>query len=106
MLHGVRGWQFVSHKFLRWLTLVPLILLLISTGILATNPAITVLLGLQVIFYSLAFAGLILAFAGTGGAKMFSVPFYVLLGSFGERGLLRLGRQRSDPLLQEIDLFV
>jgi cellulose synthase/poly-beta-1,6-N-acetylglucosamine synthase-like glycosyltransferase len=29
-LGGLRGWQFVSHKFLRWLTLVPLVGLLLA----------------------------------------------------------------------------
>ena len=62
--------------------MVPLILLLISTA-LASSPALAVFLGLQLVFYSLAFAGLVSAFVGTGGAKVFSVPFYVVLGSFG-----------------------
>ncbi len=81
MLDGMRGWQFVSRKFLRWLTLVPLGLVVLSTSWLASRPLFGILLVLQVIFYGLALTGLILALNGRGAGRFFSVPFYVLLGS-------------------------
>jgi cellulose synthase/poly-beta-1,6-N-acetylglucosamine synthase-like glycosyltransferase len=82
-LRGLRGWQFISHKFLRWLTLVPLVLLLISTAALARNRIFLALLILQGIFYLLALAGLILTLLGRKVSRSGSVPFYVVLGVAG-----------------------
>ena len=56
-LRGLRGWQFFSHKFLRWLTLVPLF------GILLTG-------------WPLLLLALVLLIRPR-------VPFYVLLGAAG-----------------------
>jgi hypothetical protein len=57
MLTGVLGWQFVSHKFLRWLTIVPLALLLISSAALAGRGGFAAALAAQLLFYSGAAAG-------------------------------------------------
>jgi cellulose synthase/poly-beta-1,6-N-acetylglucosamine synthase-like glycosyltransferase len=81
LLNGMRGWQFVSRKFLRWLTLVPLALLAVSTPALSSRPAFAAILGLQVVFYGVALAGLFLALSGRGAGGFVSAPFYVLLGS-------------------------
>lgn len=79
-LGGLRGWQFISRKFLRWLTLIPLALLLFSSVMLARRPLFGVFVGLQTIFYISALAGLILAILGRSGGRLVSVPLYVLLG--------------------------
>ncbi len=81
LLNGLCGWQFGSRKFLRWLTLLPLTFIAISTLALRSSPVFTALLMLQVGFYCLALAGLILALIGRSAGRLVSVPFYVLLGS-------------------------
>ncbi len=34
---GIRGWQFVSHKLLRWLSLMPMLMMLGASAVLARN---------------------------------------------------------------------
>jgi hypothetical protein len=80
-LRGLRAWQFVSHKFLRWLTLIPLLLLLVSSAALAANPAFRLLLALQLLLYLLAFVGLLSTLAGRRTNQAVSAPFFILLGS-------------------------
>lgn len=80
-LGGLRGWQFVSRKFLRWLTLIPLALLLVSSASLAGAPLFALALAVQLVFYGMALAGLMIAVAGRGGNRWLSIPFYVVLGS-------------------------
>ena len=81
-LTGLRGWQFVSRKLLRWLTLIPLLLLLVSTAALAPSPLLAAFLALQGVFYLLALAGFLAALAGRTGSRLIAVPFFILLGSF------------------------
>jgi len=80
-LRGLRGWQFVSRKFLRWLTLIPLVLLLISSGALAGQPFFALVLTFEFLFYGLAMVGWALAPKGRKTGQAFSVPFFVMLGS-------------------------
>ncbi|MEO7142690.1 MAG: glycosyltransferase, partial [Bryobacteraceae bacterium] len=83
-LLGLRGWQFVSQKFLRWLSVIPLAMLLISAFSLARGSTIfQVLLWLQVAVYGLALAGMWLSGAEKGIGRLASVPFYAVLGSIG-----------------------
>ena len=79
-LGGPRGWQFISRKFLRWLTLIPLALLLFSSAMLAGRPFFGLILGVQLVFYVLALMGLILAISGRSGGRLVSVPLYIILG--------------------------
>ena len=79
-LRGLRGWQFVSHKFLRWLTLIPLLLMLVSCVGLEGEPVFRLLLSLQLAFYLLALAGLLLALTGRSGNRAVSGPLFILLG--------------------------
>jgi cellulose synthase/poly-beta-1,6-N-acetylglucosamine synthase-like glycosyltransferase len=81
LLTGVCGWQFISRKFLRWLTFVPILLVTISTIARVTTPAYAATLVLQIIFYGLALVGLIQALNGWSASRYVSVPFYMLLGS-------------------------
>ena len=82
-LRGMRGWQFLSHKLLRWLTLVPLLFLLVSCAFLASRLPFRVLLGIQTLFYASALIGFLLTVCGRGAGRLISIPFYVLLGSAG-----------------------
>jgi cellulose synthase/poly-beta-1,6-N-acetylglucosamine synthase-like glycosyltransferase len=82
-LRGMRGWQFVSHKFLRWLTLIPLVLLLVSSVAFRGRHLFAVLLSLQLLFYLLALSGLLLTLAGRRANRAVSGPLFILLGSAG-----------------------
>ena len=88
LLKGLRGWQFFSRKALRWLTLVPLALVLISSLAFTDLSAVNALLLVQLLFYGLALAGGILVLLGRSGGPVFSVPFYILLiGAAGITGI-------------------
>jgi cellulose synthase/poly-beta-1,6-N-acetylglucosamine synthase-like glycosyltransferase len=78
-LTPLRAWQFLSRKVLRWLTAVPLVLLLVSTAALAPRSPFGLLLVPQVAFWALALVGYILARAGLRPGRLFSLPFYVVL---------------------------
>ena len=59
--HGLRGfrlWQFVSRKFLRWLTVVPLAIAVVTSFMLRYERFFAAVLSLQVAFYALAILGL------------------------------------------------
>jgi cellulose synthase/poly-beta-1,6-N-acetylglucosamine synthase-like glycosyltransferase len=83
-LLGLRGWQFISHKFLRWLTLIPLLTILVTSIFLAPHSAFFALVALAaILFFLLAFIGLGMAVKGSNGGRLLSLPFYVVLGSLG-----------------------
>jgi cellulose synthase/poly-beta-1,6-N-acetylglucosamine synthase-like glycosyltransferase len=97
-LRGLRAWQFLSHKLLRWLTLLPLGLVLLSNLFLARSPLFAWVLGLQAVFYSAAIAGWILDRAGFRGSPPLAMPYYFLLANVAAmRGFLDgcTGRQFS-----------
>lgn len=79
-LRGLRGWQFVSRKFLRWLTIVPLLIALAAVMALG-GPFFRAILVLQVVFYLGALLGLTLSFRKHDSGGFLSVPFYVVLSS-------------------------
>lgn len=81
---GLRGWQFVSHKFLRWLTLIPMLMLLVgSAGLAATSGFFALFFSAQELFYVLAGIGLAGAVTRRTPARAFAVPFYTVLGVTG-----------------------
>ena len=82
-LRGVRLWQFFSHKVMRWLILVPLLLLLISSLALARDPFFTALLGAQLCFYAAGLIGFILIQGGCNPGRLFTIPLYILVGAVG-----------------------
>lgn len=82
-MRGIRGWQFLSHKFLRWLTLLPLGMILIASAAMAGKPFFAGLLMIQLVFYCLGLMGWIQTLARRRCSWLLSVPFYVLLGSVG-----------------------
>lgn len=78
-LMGLRGWQFLSRKFLRWLVLIPMGLILAASVALASSTIFAALLALQAGFYLAATAGWILARGGHKPVRLLSVPFYIVL---------------------------
>jgi poly-beta-1,6-N-acetyl-D-glucosamine synthase len=83
-LRGLRGWQFLSHKFLRWTSFIPMLMVFVSSATLARNSFFFAsLLALQAIFYGLAAVGLASAIADRPVARPIAVPFYVVLGVAG-----------------------
>ncbi len=82
--HGLRGWQFVSHKLLRWLSLMPMLMVMVAATALAPGSAFfSLMVALQALFYGLAGLGLIMGVAGRPVAGALAVPFYVVLGVTG-----------------------
>ena len=79
-LRGLRGWQFISRKFLRWLTIIPLLLALVAAAALRGRFFQTILL-LQVVFYLGVLLGLMLSLRKHDSGGVLSVPFYVVLSS-------------------------
>lgn len=79
-LHGVRGWQFFSRKFLRWFGLIPQIMILTASLSLRHQPIFAALLAAQVIFYGLALVGLLVHSMGASlNTPLLSLPFYAVL---------------------------
>ncbi len=79
-VRGLRLWQFVSRKFLRWLTVVPLAGALASNFLLRHESFFAAILSLQIAFYGLAILG-----AWRRGQSRFTgllrLPFVFLLAN-------------------------
>jgi cellulose synthase/poly-beta-1,6-N-acetylglucosamine synthase-like glycosyltransferase len=80
----LRAWMFASHKLLRWLTLIPMLMILascitLSSGLLFFSGALVA----QIVFYGLAGIGFVCAANGQATPRVISVPFYVVLGVAG-----------------------
>jgi biofilm PGA synthesis N-glycosyltransferase PgaC len=83
-LRGLRGWQFVSHKFLRWLSLVPALMVLAASAMLAPYSVFfRLLLLVQGLFYAAAGAGFALSLRRLPVPRLLAIPFYVVLGLLG-----------------------
>ena len=80
-LRGMRLWQFVSHKFMRWLTLLPMALVLIGSGLLSDRPLYAIVFGVQLLFYSAAFVAGMQARRGKTPPRLPSICAYVVLGA-------------------------
>lgn len=78
-LAGFRAWQFISRKVMRWMSLVPMGGILISSAMLWRHPFFALLLGLQFVFYILALSGWMLNLKQRQGGAIFTMPFYFLL---------------------------
>ena len=72
------AWGLVSHKLLRWLVPVFLILLLGTNFFLLNNPFFWLTLGCQIVFYLFAFIGWRFQIMGNK-VKLFYIPFYFCL---------------------------
>jgi hypothetical protein len=82
-LHGLRLWEFVSQKMLRWLTLVPMKMLLGASAMLRDEEFYGVLLGVQILFYGASAIGLVQAATGKAPLRAASIAFYIVLGAAG-----------------------
>jgi cellulose synthase/poly-beta-1,6-N-acetylglucosamine synthase-like glycosyltransferase len=78
-LRGFRAWQFFSRKLLRWFGAVPLLMILVSSVLLASNPFFRMVLALQVIFYGLALTGWLSAARQRQGESLTAFPFFLVL---------------------------
>jgi cellulose synthase/poly-beta-1,6-N-acetylglucosamine synthase-like glycosyltransferase len=56
-LRGLRLWQFVSRKFLRWLTLLPLAVALVTSFLLRREHLFAALFAVQIAFHTVALMG-------------------------------------------------
>ena len=89
-LSGLRGWQFFSRKVLRWLGLIPITLILISTLALISIPFYAVVFTLQAFFLALALIGWGFAARNREGPRLIGLPFYFMLVNLGAlTGVLR-----------------
>ncbi|MFB3828580.1 MAG: glycosyltransferase family 2 protein [Bryobacteraceae bacterium] len=82
-LRRMRAWQFLSHKLLRYLTLVPLLLILLAALLRAQQPFFAALLALQAVFYAAAFYGFVSTLMRWRSGKFTAAPFYIIFGSLG-----------------------
>lgn len=80
-LRGLRRWQFMSRKFLRWLSLLPIGLVAITSILLWHIPFFQTVLAGEAVFGILAVVGLITALTGRKTPRAVSLPFYFLLVS-------------------------
>lgn len=78
-LRGLRGWQFFSRKFLRWVGGIAMVLLLVASAFLIRHPWFAALFFAQAAFYGLALVGWMLSWFGRSGGRLVSVPFYIVL---------------------------
>lgn len=78
-LHGLRVWQFVSRKLLRWLALVPLTLLLVSSASLSSRLFFAVLFAFQLLFYAFALAGWLCSARGRSVGPPATLPLYFVV---------------------------
>lgn len=77
---GFYSVELLSHKLVRHLIPIFLVLLLLSTAYLAgESPPFRVILGLQLLFYLLALAGMVARRSSAGQWKIFAVPYYFCL---------------------------
>jgi cellulose synthase/poly-beta-1,6-N-acetylglucosamine synthase-like glycosyltransferase len=83
ILRGFTAWQFLSRKFLRWLTLVPLLLVLTGSVMMIDLPVFAALTALQLAFYAAALGAFLLTLAGRHTGRVLSLPFYSVLGAVG-----------------------
>lgn len=76
---GLRAWELLSRKFLRWFGAIPLLVAFLSSLWLVSRPLYTTAVALQVIFYSLALAGWWFAMRGRKGHTAITFPFYFVM---------------------------
>jgi cellulose synthase/poly-beta-1,6-N-acetylglucosamine synthase-like glycosyltransferase len=83
LFRGLRAWQFVSRKLLRWLGAIPLALILVSCFGLLSHPFYRIVFGLQLAFYSLALIGWLLAGTRRKATGTTTFPFFFVLVNIG-----------------------
>src|SRR6185437_3950358 len=78
-LKGIRAWQFISRKLMRWLCLVPLLGVLAASIALASRPFFSFLLGVQVICCAFAVIRAIQSRGHKQAGRLFSLPLFFML---------------------------
>jgi cellulose synthase/poly-beta-1,6-N-acetylglucosamine synthase-like glycosyltransferase len=91
--YGVYSIVLFSHKVLRRLVPLLLICLLLSSAMAAREPFYLAAVAMQVLFYALALAGMLLRRTRIGHARFLSLPFYYCLANLS--ALIALGRVLS-----------
>ncbi len=82
-LGGLRAWQFVSHKALRWLSVIPITMIGVSTFGLAWGAWSAALCIAEITLLGLAGAGFVSLTMGRSSPAILSVPLYALSGCVG-----------------------
>lgn len=82
-IRGLRAWQFVSRKLLRWFAVVPLAMTLFASAILTRQMLFGALLILQIAFYVAAIAGWYLVRRTSFQSRLVALPFYFMLVNLG-----------------------
>jgi len=80
-LKGLRAWQFISRKLLRWLCLVPLLGVLAASIGLASRPFFVFFLGVQLVCYVFAVIGAIQSRGHGHASRLFSLPLFFMLAN-------------------------
>ncbi len=94
-LRGLRLWQFVSRKFLRWLTLIPLTIALLTSFLLRREPLFAALFAVQSVFYITALAGL-WPHSKCRVTQVLRLPFVFVLANIAVfLGVLDASRQKT-----------
>lgn len=97
--YPVFSFQLVSHKLLRWLSPLFLLLALLSNVLLVllpSNPIYDVFLALQLLFYGLAVWGAVADYLSISSPLYAHVPYYFLVANYGmTAGLLRFLHGRN-----------
>lgn len=92
----------VSHKLLRWLVPVFLLVILAASLALRKMPFFEVMLGLQLAFYLLAAIGLLLERRGSS-AKIFYLPYYFVLVNIASLlGIFKFATGSLSPTWQTV----
>jgi cellulose synthase/poly-beta-1,6-N-acetylglucosamine synthase-like glycosyltransferase len=82
-LRGIRLWQFLSRKVLRWFAVLPMTTMMVAALLLRRSPFFLMILVLQAGFYLLALAGALLNTRRRGGIRLFDLPLFLLLSNVG-----------------------
>jgi cellulose synthase/poly-beta-1,6-N-acetylglucosamine synthase-like glycosyltransferase len=81
-MHGLRLWQFISHKLIRWCVGAVLIVTFVSNAMLVSaRPFFAVFFALQAFCYAAAFGGWLMRRRPTV-PKLLYVPFYFTMVNF------------------------
>ncbi len=96
---GLRAWQLFSRKFLRWMGVIPMLLIFVLNFFLLSSSFFKIMFGLQILFYCLALAGWWCASQRKTVSSLVSFPFFftmVHLAAFvGVIEVVFLGRRFS-----------
>ena len=82
-LSGLRAWQFLSRKLLRWFSLVPMVMIFVASVASKSDRWFAGMLALEFAFVALAAVGWLTIWQGKKPGRVFALPFYFLLVNIG-----------------------